>query len=45
MSFRLAHLLRHGQTAPTGRPAGRTDCAVSGEGIAARIDQIVGLAP
>ena len=44
MSFRLVHLLRHGQTALTGRLMGRTDCAVPDEGIAARIDQIVGLA-
>jgi alpha-ribazole phosphatase len=44
MNSRLVHLLRHGQTALTGRLVGRTDCAVSDEGIAACIDQIVGLA-
>lgn len=43
MSARLVHLLRHGETAMTGRLIGHTDCPATAAGIAACVDQAAGL--
>jgi alpha-ribazole phosphatase len=43
VSGRLVHLLRHGETALTGRLVGWTDCPATEAGIAACRDQVEGL--
>jgi len=44
MSGRLVHFLRHGESELAGRLVGRTDCAVTRQGVAACLDQAEGLA-
>ena len=43
MSGRLVHLLRHGETALTGRLVGKIDCPATEAGIAACLGQVAGL--